>query len=165
VLHPLLIAGHAACAIAAFILGLLVIWDVPPKMTGPLRAYVAALPLMLLFLLLAVAADWPGLDTSTRFIFSGLLVLGFYTLFRGEQAAREVQRSTVVDRLHIDVDVDDVGFTLIALFDGFVSVSAFDLGAPIWLVLGVGALGIVSGIAGVHRLKARSMNRAPVLPD
>jgi hypothetical protein len=41
--------------------------------------------------------------------------------------------------------VESLGFTLIALFDGFVIVSAIDLGAPIWLVLGIGVLGVLAG--------------------
>jgi hypothetical protein len=35
------------------------------------------------------------------------------------------------------------GFTLIALFDGFVLIGAFDLEAPLWLVVAVGVLGVL----------------------
>jgi hypothetical protein len=49
-----------------------------------------------------------------------------------------------------------VGFTLIALFDGFVIVRAIDLGVPIWLMLAIGALGVLAGRLDVLRLKARA---------
>jgi hypothetical protein len=55
---------------------------------------------------------------------------------------------------------DDVGFTLVALFDGLVLVSAIDLGAPAWLVIAIGALGIALGRLGVERDAARLLVRA-----
>jgi hypothetical protein len=55
------------------------------------------------------------------------------------------------------------GFTLISLFDGFVIVSAIDLGSPIWLVVAIGVLGILVGRLGVLRLKARTTGPATVL--
>jgi hypothetical protein len=48
-----------------------------------------------------------------------------------------------------------MGFTLIALFDGFVIISALDLGAPSWLVVAPGVLGIVVGRLGVRRVQRR----------
>jgi hypothetical protein len=49
--------------------------------------------------------------------------------------------------------IDDVGFTLIALFDGFVIVSALDLGAPICLTLSIAVLGILAGRYAVQRVQ------------
>ena len=40
--------------------------------------------------------------------------------------------------------VGDAGFTLVALLDDFVMISAFDLGAPMSLVLVLGALRVSS---------------------
>ena len=110
---------------------------------------------MLLFLIVAVATDWSQLDTLKRAIFAGLLLLGAYTGFRAWLAARKLNTS-----LNPPGYVADIGFTLIALFDGFVIVTAFDLGAPIWLVVIVGALGIILGVTGIHQLKRRAANHA-----
>jgi hypothetical protein len=49
-----------------------------------------------------------------------------------------------------------IGFTLIALSDGFVIVSAIDLGAPGWLVGVLVVLGVVVGSRALHRLEARA---------
>ena len=124
-------------------------------MNARFRVYVVTLGLMLLFLILAVSTDWRELDTVKRAIFLGLLVLGTYTTFRGWQAAREIG-----PQMRRGAYVDDVGFTLIALFDGFVIVTAFDLGSPIWLVLVVGASGVVLGVMGIHHLKRRALQPA-----
>ncbi|MEF2976099.1 hypothetical protein [Subtercola sp. YIM 133946] len=51
--------------------------------------------------------------------------------------------------------VDDVGFTLISLFDAFTVVGAIDMGAPVPVAIGVGAVGVVAGILVVNRAKAR----------
>jgi len=49
---------------------------------------------------------------------------------------------------------DDVGFTVIALFDGFVIVSSLDLGAPIWLVVVIGVFGVLGGRAAISRVSS-----------
>lgn len=47
-------------------------------------------------------------------------------------------------------DHSSVGYYL---FDGFVIISALDLGAPTWLVLAIGLLGIVVGRYALGRVK------------
>jgi hypothetical protein len=50
--------------------------------------------------------------------------------------------------------IELVGFTLIALFDGFVIVTAIDAGAPGWLVGVVAVAGVLFGrrlVALAHR--------------
>lgn len=153
--HAVLIGAHAIAAVVAFVSGLLVAWNMPARMNARFGAYVAALGLMLVFLLLAIATDWFELESMKRAIFLGLLVLGTYTAFRGWRAMRELR-----SHMRPEASVGDVGFTLIALFDGFMIVTAFDVGSPIWLVLVVGALGIVLGIVSIHYLKCRAVQRA-----
>jgi hypothetical protein len=41
------------------------------------------------------------------------------------------------------------------MFDGFVIVSAMDVGAPVWLVIVVAVAGVAGGILGMNRVKAR----------
>ena len=55
--------------------------------------------------------------------------------------------------------MEHVGFTLIALWDGFVIVLAIDLGAPGWLVLVLAVLGVVVGNRALHRAEARAAVR------
>jgi hypothetical protein len=88
------------------------------------------------------------------------VLLVAYTGWRGWQAAQELEHRREDWRTAY---VENLGFTLIALFDGFVIVSAIDLGAPIWLVVGIGVPGIVVGRLGVLRLKARPTGRTPAL--
>jgi hypothetical protein len=153
VMHNLLIGVHALCAIAACVFGVLVIWRIPEQVSGNVRAYLSALSLMALFLLIVVLFDWANIDTARRVVYSALLVLVAYTSWRGWHAARVLAHRNGVWR---DAYVEDVGFTLISLFDGFVVVSAIDLGAPMWLVVVIGVIGIVVGRVGVVRVKIRA---------
>ncbi len=50
---------------------------------------------------------------------------------------------------------DDVGFTLISLFDAFAIVTAIDLGLSGWLVAAIGAAGVVAGIVAMQQVKRR----------
>ncbi len=161
-LHPLLIAVHALCALASFALGLIVITRPAPASSTLFRLYLATLTLMVVFLISVVLVDWGGLDMVKRLVFLGLLLLALYTGWRGWHAGRVLARRRGHWR---SAYIDDVGFTLIALFDGFVIVSAIDLGAPTWLVIAVGALGIVVGRAGVVRQKERSASPASVVAE
>ena len=88
--HSLLIAIHAACAVAAFVLGLIVTIRVPDRVNWTFRAYLIALALMIAFLVLVVVVDWPQLDTTRRGVYAGLLLLIGYT---GWRAGRQVWAS------------------------------------------------------------------------
>jgi len=154
-LHSALIAAHAASDIAAFALGCL---GLRPRVRGvggvaPVhRVYLGALWTMVLLLLLVVALDWPGLPLVGRFMYGALSLLALYTGWRGWQALADLRgRIAGWEGAY----VDDVGFTLIALFDGFVIIAALDLHAPVWLVLAIGMLGIVIGRYAVQRAKER----------
>jgi hypothetical protein len=57
--------------------------------------------------------------------------------------------------------LDDLGFILIALFDGFVIVAAVDLGAPVWLVTPLALLAVQVGHRAVQRYKSRVATPPP----
>lgn len=151
-LHSTLIAAHAASGIVAFVFGLVILR--PPRLRGVptmFYLYLATLWLMVLFLIV-VGIDWMNLDLVSRSVFGALTLLALYTGWRGWRALQNLQSRTTNWKGNY---IDNVGFTLIALFDGFVIIGALDLGAPIWLVVIIGVLGVLVGRLGVHRTKER----------
>ncbi len=150
--HTVLIAAHAASGLAAFVLGFVGLRPITKGMPTLVGPYLGALWLMVVFLVVVVGVDWMGLDPASRAAYGGLTLLALYTGWRGWGALRNLRSRAVGWKGGY---IDDVGFTLIALFDGFVIVSALDLGAPIWLVVVVGVLGILAGRSGVRRMKER----------
>jgi hypothetical protein len=54
---------------------------------------------------------------------------------------------------------NDMGFTLISLFDGFVIVAAIDLGFPSWLTGLIGIIGIIAGINAIAYKRSRFINK------
>jgi hypothetical protein len=147
-LHTALIAAHAACGLAAFVFGIFALEPRTSAAPGTFGWYLGALCLMILFLAGVVALDWKGLDLPTRVLYAGLLVLAGYVGWRGWRAAQNLSARAGAWRTQY---IEAVGFTPIALFDGFVIVSALDLGAPGWIVVALGVLGIVVGRFGVQR--------------
>jgi hypothetical protein len=97
-----------------------------------------------------VAVDWMNIDLTSRVIYGALTLFAIYIGWRGWRAYQNLHGQPHNWR---DAYIDDVGFTLIALFDGFVIVTAIDAGAPIWLVIVIGILGIVAGRFGVRKSK------------
>ncbi len=154
-LHNTLIAIHAASGVAAFALGCLAlrpriqgIQGVPPT----LRWYIGTLWLMVLLLLMVIAIDWSTLDPGTRILYVALSVLALYTGWRGWQAVQNLRGRVAGWK---GPYVDNLGFTLITLFDGFVIIAALDLHAPVWLAVVIGVLGVVVGRLGVQKAKER----------
>jgi hypothetical protein len=149
--HNLLIAAHAVAGVTCFVAGVVALRTTTPGSTW-FRVYLVALIGLVVFLLAAVVLDWSGLDGSARVIYTVLFALGLYMLWRAVRASA---------RLHGQRDgwrpryVDDIGFTLISLFDGFVIVLAIDLGAPGWLVALIAVAGVAAGIVGIRQAKAR----------
>lgn len=154
-LHTTMIALHAAAGVAAFVAGCFA--RVPPKAEQRARqlfgVYLVALGLMLVFLLAAIASHWRQLSTAEQVIFGGLFLLGLYMAWRALSAwgAAAAAQRPVAGALQ-----GHIGFTLIALWDGLVIVSAIDLGAPGWLVGVLVVLGVVVGSRAQHRLEARA---------
>ena len=50
---------------------------------------------------------------------------------------------------------DHTGFTLIALFEGFIIAGGMDLGAPGWLTAAVAVLGVIAGNRVVRRIQTQ----------
>lgn len=120
--------------------------------TNHVRVYLATLWLMVLFLIVVVGVDWMDLDRIARCVYGALTLLALYIGWRGWRALQNLQSRTVDWQGDY---IDSVGFTLIALFDGFVIIAALDLGAPIWLVVVIGVLGILAGRLGVRKTRER----------
>jgi hypothetical protein len=151
VLHNTLIALHALAGVVCFAAGVLSLGLV----TAPswrFQAYVGSLGGLVVFMVAAVAVDWAELDVTTRLVYVGLIGLGLYMLWR---ASRASVRLRTHDRDWRPRYVDDIGFTLISLFDGFVIVAAIDLDAPGWLVALLAVAGVVGGIAAMRQVKVR----------
>lgn len=150
-LHTALITLHAVAGVVAFIAGALALnlrgmdsWRFP--------VYGWSLVIMVVAVAVAVAVNWDQFEAVSRVVFSGLLVLAGYMLWRAWQARTRLRERGTDWRSRY---VDDVGFTLISLFAGFVIVGAIDLGAPGWLVGIVAVAGIGGGILGLRQVKSR----------
>jgi hypothetical protein len=150
-LHNAFIALHATAGVICFAAGVLCL-----GLSSPIRwrvsAYLGSLAALLVFLVAAVAVTWSGLDLGTRLIYSGLFVLGLFMLWRALRARTRLTHRAAGWRPRY---LDDVGFTLISLFDGFVIVLAIDLKAPGWLVAVIAVAGVAAGVLAMNRLKRR----------
>jgi hypothetical protein len=137
------IVVHTAAGVLAFGFGLTIIGAARDS-RRPLRfrAYQASLVVLVATLLLAIALDWGDLDSGTRVAFSLLVVLALFMVWRADRAGRLRTDASVGARQTL---IDHVGFTLVALFDGFVIVSAIDLDLPAWAVVVIGVLGVAIG--------------------
>jgi hypothetical protein len=159
-LHSVLIVLHAAAGVLCFAAGLLCI---PLRAVGSwrFRIYAGSLVAMLGFVIGSIAYSWVDLDVATRLIFTGLVALGVYMVWR---ASRAYVRLTRQDLGWQPKYLDDIGFTLISLFDGFVIVGAIDLGMPVWLVVLAAVTGVAIGIKAVNRVKTRLVARRLAAP-
>ncbi|TFV48145.1 hypothetical protein [Blastococcus sp. TF02A-35] len=141
------VAVHAAAATLAFGAGLLAL-----PAGRFLGVYRLALLVMVLALVPALLLDWSATDPLARAVFGGLLVLAAVVLVRAELAARiRPDRTGGPTAAYLE----HVGFTLVALADGFVVVAAVRAGVPGWLV-GLGAVAVVAvGHAAIQVGKRR----------
>ena len=140
------------------------VWLVLPwrrrEAAGAFAVYVGALALMAIALYGAVGLDWSHLSTATQAVFAALCGLAAVMVCVAARA-RAVSAAA---------SVDQVGFTLIALFDGFAIITALDAGAPGWAVAVVGVLGVMIGRRAVSYARSRSSEAAaqpgpPVNPE
>ncbi len=116
------------------------------------RALLWLLVVLVVSMVGAMAAHWGELETGAQIVFSGLVGLGLYMVLR---ASRARARSGTAGGASSPGYLDDLGFVLIALFDGFAVVLALDLGAPPWLVAAIAVAAVVVG----HRTVARAKER------
>jgi hypothetical protein len=149
--HTVLIVLHAAAALLCFVAGVLCL-RVRAATAGRFRVYFWSLVAMLVFMAAAIAVHWGELDTATRVTFAGLGLLALYMAWRAARAGTRLRRRGQDWQPRY---LDDIGFTLISLFDGFVIVTAIDLGAPAWLVVLIAVAGVAGGIYALNRVKAR----------
>lgn len=156
-MHTVLIVLHATAGVVCFAAGLLC---VPLQAPGSwrFRVYAGSLLAMLAFVAGSIAVSWAGLDLTTRLIFTGLTGLGLYMLWRAGRAHTRLRRQ---DQGWRPKYADDVGFTLISLFDGFVIVGVIDLGMPVWLVVLAAVGGVVGGIQAMKTVKTRLVSQQP----
>lgn len=138
---------HAAAGVIAFAAGCLAL-----RWRGYLTVYFWSLVAMVGLLAVAVAVDWPGLSTATRVLFAALLGLAGYMIWRAVQARRLQPAAGPGQQARA---FDHIGFTLIALFEGFVVILTLDLGAPVWLVVAVAVAGVAVGRATLTQIKGR----------
>jgi hypothetical protein len=154
-LHAIAIILHAGAGVTAFVAGCLAL-SPPPDTQRAHRlfgVYLLSLGLMIVFMLGAMAAHWQQLGTGEQLIFGGLFLLGLYMGWRALSARGLLRRRGEGWRLPY---MEHVGFTLIALWEGFVIVLAIDLGAPAWLVAVLAVLGVVLGNRALHWAEART---------
>jgi Ca2+/Na+ antiporter len=152
--HEILIILHATSAVLCFVFGY---FTFLPGLTHDSRRrlfgyYLLMLIAMIIFLGGAILSHASQLDRIQRVAFSGLFLLSLYMLLRGVQAraALFAQHDNWFPRY-----ADHIGFTLIALFEGFIIVGGIDLGAPGWLTAAVAVLGVIAGGRVVRRIQAQ----------
>jgi hypothetical protein len=140
------ITVHAAAATLAFVAGL---GAVPSGRF--LRLYAGALVVAVAALVPAVLVDWASTDAVARIVFGGLFGLALVMLVRARLALRSRPARTGGPT---SAYLDHLGFTLIALADGFAVVAVIRSGAPGWLV---GAVAV--GVAVVGHVALQTAKR------
>lgn len=150
-LHIAFIVLHTVAAVVCFAAAVLSLRLTAPE-SWRFRIYLSTLIALVAFMIAAIAVDWPELDTTTRLVYTGLSGLGLVMIVRGLRARSGLTRRAPSWRGRY---LDDLGFTLISLFEGFVIVSAIDLHAPPWLVGMIAVAGVVVGISAMNRIKQR----------
>ena len=134
-LDTVLVTVHAVAATIAFAAGVL-----SASSGRLLGVYRVAMATMAVALVPAVLVDWATTDPTARIVFSGLIGLAAAMVLRSELAARQSPARTGGPTPGY---LGHVGFTLIALADGFAVVTAIRSGMPGWAV-GVLAVGVVA---------------------
>ena len=122
-MHTFAIVVHATSAIAAFIIGVVLIFQRNTLRQLQLaRAFLVLLILMGVFLVIAILSHVTSLPTIKQLIFGGLVILGVYMIWRAVQAVTVLTKQHQEDQLKV---IDHVGFVLISLFDGFAIVRIY----------------------------------------
>lgn len=142
---------HAVFAVLCFITGLAIISPERVKrQMWLLPAFIISLGGLIVFMVAAMVAHWYDISDTERIAFSGLVVLGLYMLYRGLRA-----RTRLLNKIADEDYINDVGFILISLFNGFIIVALIDLHAPAWMVIAGAVIGVVVGSKGIALAKRR----------
>jgi uncharacterized membrane protein YfcA len=90
----------------------------------------------------AILVHWTTYSDPERIVFTALLGLGLYMLYRVRRARQLLQtRSEGWER----GTIEHIGFTLISLFEGFIIVTGLNVGGPGWLIALLALLGVLTG--------------------
>ena len=150
---------HAVAAVVALGTGVWLLRQVATHRRPTLLAfYYAAIVVMAAALPVLVGLDWADLRTPTRAAFIALCVLAGTMVWEADRARR------FQGRVHAPLSparsaafVEAVGFTVIALLDGFAIITALDLGAPGWVVTVVGVAVVVAARPAIVATRRRVM--------
>jgi len=142
-IHNILIILHAISATICFFAGCFLILS--PKQAADqlwFSVYWWALVGMVILLAGALLTAWTNFSSLERIIFPGLWALSIYMLYRARNAnlLRKAQPTDWAKGY-----IEHIGFTLIALFEGFIIVSGLNSGVPGWLVGLLAILGVLIG--------------------
>lgn len=154
-MHSALITLHALAGTVAFGCGVAAL-----RRPGWFAAYYWSMVVMATSVAAAVAVAWAELDTVTRLVFAGLLVLAAVMVSRAELARRLAVRGN-----HPSPDaVGHIGFTLVGLADAFLVVTVMNLGAPGGVAVAVAVLVAGAGHVAVGRVRRRAVHRPDGMP-
>ncbi len=149
--HTVFIAAHAAAAALAFVAGCIAL-----RRGTLFGTYFWSLVAMVVFLALAVTAEWSLLDAATRLVVTGFVALGGFMLWRAARA-RSIRPASAGPSPRY---VEHVGFTLVALLDAFLVVAVLNLGAAGWVVAAVGLLVAGAGHVALRAVRDRLVPQA-----
>lgn len=153
VLNSFFVTVHATAATVAFVAG------IAAAARGRfLAVYRTAVLLMAAALVPAVLVDWTVTDPVARGVFGGLVLLAVAVVVRAELAVRG---RPAPGGGPSEAYVRHLGFTLVALADGFAVVAAVGAGAPTWAVVVLALCVAVVGHAGV----GAAVRRTAVAPS
>lgn len=144
--HTVFIALHAVAALVALAAGCAAI-----TLPALLPTYLWSLVAQTVFVAVAVGLDWGGLGLAPRILFTALVALGCYMVWRAVRA-RAVAPDSRAQRPSSRY-LDHLGFTLVALLDGFLIILVLDLGGPGWAAAVVGVAVAVGGHFAIRGLK------------
>lgn len=145
--ETMLVWTHATAGAVAFAAGC---WAL--RRHRVLTAHLSALAAMVGLVGAAVLVGWGRFGSGERIAFVFLIALGAYMVWRAYDAWLLVTRRRTWDAARY---IDDVGFVLIALFDGFSIVAVVEMGGPGWAAASVGIFGVVVGHFALRRYQRR----------
>ena len=146
----ILVTLHALFAVGCFITGFMLLSPHRAKRYPVIiKLFIASLIGMIIFMVAATISHWQEISPTERIVFSGLPLLGIFMLYRGIMAAKKLRSSTPVEH------IDDIGFSLISLFNGFIIVALIDLNASPFLILAASLAGTLIGSRYIKSTKSK----------
>lgn len=144
---------HTLFAVVSFVIGIILLSASKLKrFPWLIKLFIISLIGMNVFMVAATVSHWYDISTTERVIFSGLPALGLYMLYRGIQAKTNIMQDKLSNY------IDDIGFILISLFNGFVIVTLIDLSAPPITVPFVALVATVVGSKFIKSIKQKAVN-------